>query len=214
MSKEHFISKSILQQLGELDASIFPWLNGRKTGRVSVNDLVANCLCSYHNTFLSPLDSVAGEVFKNFAELASPGAPHIFIWGPSFQRWFLKLLIGLMAAKAITLNGEIIEKNEVPIEWVEILFGLRDFSPGHGLYMTPFVGNQIELGKTFGFGTLYINDNLCGIKVGLGGIWFWLSMVERKQAFKSNHPAYNSIIYQPQGININSTFDRVKIFWE
>lgn len=214
ISKEHFISESILKHFGEMDASIFPWLKGRVEGKVTASQLVANCLCKYHNSFLSPLDSLAGKIFENFTILDVPKSPIIVIWGPSLQRWFLKLLIGLVASKTTSMNSEIEKSSEIPREWIEILFGIKEFPHNHGLYMTPILGDQIELGITFGFATLYLDTNLAGIKIRLGGIWFYLAMRSKEEAFKSDHPHYNNIIFHPNAINVNSTLDRVKFYWE
>ena len=95
ISREHYISESILKQLGDLNPDGFPWLKG-KSSKIVPNDLVANCLCKYHNEFLGPIDHLAGRSFDSFISITDKSQPCVFIWGPSFARWLLKVLVGLV----------------------------------------------------------------------------------------------------------------------
>lgn len=106
MSKEHYISKNILNQFpGSASVSGLQSLNAN-AGKFHSNLVTANILCKYHNEFLSPLDDLAGKVFKNFQTALDPKNPCALIWGPSLERWFLKVLIGLVAAKQTEVQGK------------------------------------------------------------------------------------------------------------
>ena len=65
ISKEHFFSRSILEQFDWNIATLdgFPWItkNGSKP---SINSMTANILCERHNNALSHLDNSAGDVFR------------------------------------------------------------------------------------------------------------------------------------------------------
>src|SRR5579872_4971666 len=69
ISKEHYISRAVLQQLGEvLRISGVPWLPPEQTFDTTVQNLTAKILCRRHNEALSPLDAEAGIFFSSLTE--------------------------------------------------------------------------------------------------------------------------------------------------
>jgi hypothetical protein len=65
ISREHYISRSVLTQLGEvLRISGAPWLDPDQTLDTTVENLTAKILCKRHNEALSPLDGEAGLFFR------------------------------------------------------------------------------------------------------------------------------------------------------
>jgi hypothetical protein len=213
ISREHYISENILEQLTNIECEEMPWLRA-KAGKISPKDaVVGNCLCEYHNGFLSPLDSLAGKAFENLVELAKPDAPDLFIWGPSLARWLLKILIGIVAAKHAVIKGEKVDLSETPVEWIEILFGKRDFPEGYGLYMTPTIGAKINIAKRLRMETLLLDGKMRGVRVEIAGVEFLLNMAEPAKAFNPDHPSFANILYRPRGMNVDKRQNRIRIFW-
>jgi hypothetical protein len=65
ISGEHTISATVLKAIGKdsVKVSGFPWLNG-ETRSIGIDSLATNCLCTAHNTALSPLDAEAGRFYR------------------------------------------------------------------------------------------------------------------------------------------------------
>jgi hypothetical protein len=66
MSREHFISRSVLKLFGDTHIAVnnFPWLPKGETRSLPINELVARqILCERHNAAMSPLDTAAGIFF-------------------------------------------------------------------------------------------------------------------------------------------------------
>lgn len=208
LSLEHYISKNILNQMGELKATGLPWMKDIESGTsVTAKHFAAKVLCQYHNNFLSPLDNHAGQAFTNFSQLNVDSVPNIIVYGPSLERFMLKTLTGMIAAKQEP------RRTEVPEKWVRILFGFEDFANGQGLYMTPVVGQKMRWGKTFGMTTLFLNGDLQAIRTNLGGLEFTLTMASKDESFRKDHPSYDNILYRPQGFNLTDRPNRIVIKW-
>jgi hypothetical protein len=65
ISAEHFISATVLSQLGDKKVRLngMPWLRGA-TKNLPISSLTGNILCRRHNAALSPLDAMAGRFFS------------------------------------------------------------------------------------------------------------------------------------------------------
>ena len=214
ISREHYISENILAQLDSVPAGSIPWLQNQNVSVAPKDLFVANCLCKYHNEFLSPLDSLAGKAFDNFALLYDQNSPNVLIWGPSLARWCLKALVGLVASKNVVVEGEKLSPSDLPPEWIEILFGILDFPAGLGLYMTPTVGSKIEVGKRIMLSTLLLQGRLQGVRMSIGGVEFLLSMADPNIAFIQESPAFKTLLYLPRALNMDKRANRMMIFWD
>jgi hypothetical protein len=65
ISKEHYISRSILQQLGEpLRWTGLPWEKPGVEIKYGMDSLTSHILCDRHNSALSPLDQPASNAFR------------------------------------------------------------------------------------------------------------------------------------------------------
>ncbi len=104
--------------------------------------------------------------------------------------------------------------SSIPTEWIEILFGKRDFTDGIGLYMTPIIGSALIPRKGFKLSTLMLGDKLGGLKFELSGLEFLLCMTDPKLVFNPKHPGYADILYRPKGMVTDGRPTRIKIFWE
>ncbi len=80
--------------------------------------------------------------------------------------------------------------------------------------MTPYVGLKVQIEKKISIATLTLDGRLQGLKLDFVGFKFILSMANQGDAFIKDHPNYLNILHQPQGIDLTSRRNRVKIYWE
>jgi len=139
ISREHFISHGILKLMeksGDSAVTGLPWLKDGQFTLVSPKSLVGRVLCERHNNALSPLDTAAicakrtvGEFDADFCG-DSPRAEVRLLAGEDLERWMLKTLCGLVAAKQLK------HYESQPLQdWVSILYGVTPWPPGWGLYL-------------------------------------------------------------------------------
>jgi len=118
----------------------------------------------------------------------------------------------MIASKHVPIDDE--GSFKVPTEWIEILFGKKDFPSGKGLYMTPSIGLKLNISKRIGYSILKLDGKIQAIRFNIAGVEFILSMADPSKAFKKDHPNYKLILHPPNGIGVDGRPDRVKIFWE
>ena len=112
ISGERLISQSVMQVLqgnGEFSIPGVPWLPRGEVRVLGANALRANCLCTKHNSALSPIDGAAKHLFqslKGYLE-ADAGEPrHSLVSGHDLERWVLK------TAKALAVSGNLARGDE------------------------------------------------------------------------------------------------------
>jgi hypothetical protein len=123
ISREHFISKSVLTQCSSGDETkvkvrgIF-WQEAGRQQDIAVNALASNILCARHNNSLSPLDTVAGTFFSavrkagNFTRRRDVQKDLLFLLnGNSFERWGVKTALGVYHSKHVRAGGKCIADN-------------------------------------------------------------------------------------------------------
>lgn len=213
LSNEHYISDSILNQLGEMKKDAFPWLKFKSGETVVPNDLRAKILCRYHNSFLAPLDHLAGKIFGSFTS-GKEDKSALLVWGPSLERWCLKVLLGFISAKRVFVNEKLETAAEIPFALIEILFGIREFPKDTGLFILPFEGQQLAFGKKLTITTLVLEGKTQGIRIGLAGMDYWLSLAPSDRAFNKKHPAFKNVIRRPAGMEFEGNPNRLKIYWD
>lgn len=146
LSGEHYVSHAVLKRLHE-PSSLYPTRinhglgvsglfgsHADKTKRIPPPRLVSNILCMRHNEALSGLDAVGHKLFDALDEIAASTSRRvgreIYLFnGEDVERWLLKCVCGFTAAGLGARDPEIRK------EWVEVLFGMRDFAEGQGLYI-------------------------------------------------------------------------------
>lgn len=133
ISKEHYISRTVLEYLGNngvIQIGGLPWQPDRTLQKIGIGSLASKILCQTHNSSLSPLDAVAGELFQviDSADKSPATLPTVTpLDGLLIERWFVKVLCGLAAAAGWN-NGI------VPEQWKLLLLGEQ--WPDHcGLYL-------------------------------------------------------------------------------
>jgi hypothetical protein len=111
LSKEHFISASVLSHLGGRDVGVkrLPWLKGDDTKSLSINSLTSKILCKRHNEAFSPLDSFAGRFFSTLINIVDDSINRktlsrrdkwYLISGDDLELWLLKQHSGYITPEA------------------------------------------------------------------------------------------------------------------
>ena len=123
MSREHFLSKSVLDLLCAKTVDvIFPWNDvGRRT-TVSLENLTSGILCVRHNNALSPLDAVATQAFRNLVDAAvyvirkslATKRTLYATSGEGLELWALKLLFGAYHATMATEDRDALKDIHPP----------------------------------------------------------------------------------------------------
>jgi hypothetical protein len=121
-----------------------PWLGEGEHREIPVSRLVANILCTRHNTALSPLDAEAGKFFawvqEAFADLnrktLSRKEPVHLVSGEIMELWLLKVACGFFFSDNAAHEGRAISKDFVlDTEAVVDAIYFRKWRPGCGLYL-------------------------------------------------------------------------------
>jgi hypothetical protein len=145
MSGEHLFSEVILNLLAGVDGKVirtgYPWQAEGKLQSLTPSTCKANVLCKRHNNALSPLDLTAGAFFKAILKTPEFLQNHdlrvLILSGDDLERWILKTL-----CTHILVVDKFGKNWEPPVEWLEILWGMKPFPPGCGLYFNHEVGQS------------------------------------------------------------------------
>jgi len=198
LSKEHYISHSLLKILAKEDGSSdikgLPWSKNEFVKLYPAN-LWSKILCLDHNQALKGLDFVAARFFRQLylipEQLNNNGADSILLVnGADLELWFLKLLCGLC-----TVNQKDQSHWEIPPEWLAILFRKTnfDYAAGQGLYCSAWIDRQDKGGKYFDFSIIHKESDysVAGIQANMGGVFFFLCLQKMlKQDVTLLHPDF------------------------
>lgn len=178
-----------------------------------IRALQSNILCGHHNSSLSPLDTVAGQVVSAMDVINEMPATHGDTTptgfrvghqqfnGNQFELWMLKVLCGFAAAGAIKLDeGVPWRVDSIPPEYLRILFGWDSFAEHQGLYLLPLRdGEVIWSGPEYlQFALLRAQDGMiCGLRMWLYGLPFLLNLTAVSPTLV---PEWSEAKYRPEGI--------------
>ena len=146
LTGEHYMSKSILKQLGNLSISGAPWLAPGQTQSVGINSMTANILCQRHNSQLSALDDTAGLFFEmldsvwlDMGRRSLSRQPTIkYISGETFERWMLKVFCGAFFSKIASADRQrIIHTHTFDDAALFAALLANQWQLGCGLYVRP-----------------------------------------------------------------------------
>jgi hypothetical protein len=213
ISKEHYISHSILRQFGPISTKGIPWLSHMGTD-ITAESMVTKCLCRRHNNALGPIDDMAGKVFSAFKEYGTNKPEIVLIPGLLFERWALKLLLGMLGTKKIHYNDQKVSPDDLDDLWVNVLYGISPMPEGCGLYILYKPGDKMSFSNQMATEFLYMEQEIAGLKINFAGFQFWFSMVPKEIAFKSNHPNYEWIMYRPKSFNKLPYPQELRFIWD
>jgi hypothetical protein len=183
MSKEHYISKAVLEVLsqdGRLQVSGFPWLPPGITKWVSPAALQSHILCERHNSALSPLDSLASRFFRSlwrvneeFAGSMASTQNRLFLFnGYDIERFMFKWLCGLLVSEsASTPQGKLLAR-PVPESLLRYLYCQESLASDWGMYCDAEIGKAWESVGGVGFAPLADELRVYGCLWYLTGLKF------------------------------------------
>jgi len=214
ISREHFVSDSLLKHIAGADTLTvagFPWISEGGTRVLTPSSLASKMLCGRHNSALSELDAQAIRFFKAFDDLHLWGHLNedvMLFNGHDLERWFLKILCGLAGSG----NLEKVGKLDISSEWLEILFGYRDFGPGLGLYIPSRVGRESKPNFNIEMAPLSHYGVVSGLLVHLCGYELILCMRPLSGRVFLGEP----VIYRPMELLVkNAVRERSVVFsWD
>lgn len=111
ISKEHYISKNLLDKIEKQNRTIdicgLSWLPKESLKSIGKANLASNILCTYHNSRLSGLDVEIGNfvdaifcIDKGF--VSDTSANHAYqIDGTYIERWVIKTIVGMVESNQI-----------------------------------------------------------------------------------------------------------------
>jgi hypothetical protein len=179
LSREHYVSKNILEQFKRLAASGLPWHSNNEKVEYGINALTSKILCTRHNSALAPLDSAAGHAFRQITDAmiyvtkrSLARAPRYYlVSGDALQLWGIKTLMGLFSAKVASAEGKVLTADyEVDIKMARKALSGEGLPRPLGLYIHPSSGDPI--GHEIGLSPLTAIEEkvLAGIRVNMAGI--------------------------------------------
>jgi len=188
ISREHIVSKSLFKSPA-VSVEGFPWCKGAAR-TVGIESLTAKILCQRHNNSLSNLDEEAGALFDairewcrraNIRANTSPfsriARPPTVVNARLLERWFLKTLLNLSLSRQyyIGIHGE--EQGVVPLDLVQICYGMRPFEGIAGMYGAAHAGMIVASHDTLRFVPLLRDERVMGGFFEFRGFRFFLSLM-------------------------------------
>jgi hypothetical protein len=180
ISREHYMSKSVLNQFGQVvRVSGMPWLAIGETFDTSVASLTAKILCTRHNAALSPLDDEAALFFSVLRKalidlgrktLSKKPIFHL-VGGDALELWMLKVACGLYFAIGSRDGTRIAETHTIDLAKVRAAFFDRDWEARAGLYFQGNVGTRVTVQDSIGMSPLSMDSErrFCGSAISLHG---------------------------------------------
>ena len=205
ISGEHIISNSVCRLLmgdGDFSISGLPWLEAGEVKVIAPPQ--ANCLCTKHNSALSPLDAAAHSFFaslKSYLE-RDAGSRHAIVSGHDLERWLLKTAKAAAVSRnlargreplsgAFSRDAAILDMLDDPQHWPE----------GAGLYCTMNAGDVTENAPRFQLQPLTNeNDDIEALAINIMGFRFVL-LLEAQDLNK--YPFLHGARYRPSRILIS-----------
>ena len=138
ISKEHFISATLLRQIHLNNAAKVAglrWQEKETFNLIPISGLASSILCERHNNALSPLDAVMGDFAQAIADYddtlrskdSSVDSEIRAFSGDDIERWMVKCLLGLSASKNLVANN-------LKPECIDLLFANIIWPKGWGMY--------------------------------------------------------------------------------
>ena len=200
---------------GEFSISGVPWLEAGETKIVAPPQ--TKCLCSKHNSALSPLDSAAHHFFaslKSYLERDS-GTRHALLSGHDFERWLLKTGKAAAVSRNLAHGRERLSGSFArDATLLDMLDDPRHWPEGAGLYCTMNVGDLTENSARFQIQPLTNErDDIEALAFNIMGFRFVL-LLEGHDPTK--HPFLTGAKYRPGRIEIShpTSTSWITLSWE
>ena len=218
ISGEHIISNSVCQILmdgGDFSISGVPWL---EAGEVKIiPPIEAKCLCTKHNSALSPLDSAAHHFFASLMAYLKhdAGSRHAIISGHDLERWLLKTAKAAAASRNLARGRERLSgafsRDAVLLDMLD---DPRHWPEGAGLYCTMNIGDVTENTPRFQFQPL-TNEHgeIEALAINIMGFRFVLLL---EAADLNRYPGLRGAKYRPNRFLISypTSTNWLTLSWE
>ncbi|MCP5082324.1 MAG: SEC-C domain-containing protein [Alphaproteobacteria bacterium] len=179
LSREHYISRSIISQLDEMLVEGAPWMEEGEAKVYGKNALTARVLCTRHNNALSPLDYAAGQAFRQFHEAMdyvkknslARRPKHFLVSGDGLEFWGIKTLAAMFVGKIASSNGEaMIKDHELDLDAVSRSLSGESPKPPLGMYFFP--GRPEQIFNDINIQSLSAKDDnvMCGLRTRWRGV--------------------------------------------
>jgi hypothetical protein len=114
LSGEHLISEGVLKVLVDerVELSGTPWLKGQKK-ILPFTAMTSNCLCTRHNSLLSPIDVVGANFFAVIQKCGTTDVGrglYFLLSGHDVERWMLRSLAVFGVSKNFAIDGAVIDQ--------------------------------------------------------------------------------------------------------
>jgi hypothetical protein len=181
---EHLVSETILRLIARDEifrVGGLPWIEPDEFRSVGFKSLKAKCLCKYHNSALSPLDTAARYFFDWFRSAleCAAGAKKAMMSGHDLERWLLKTL------KAMAVSGnlhfgkdDLIETFHPDVDVLRLLEDVSAWPEDGGLFCVNDPAEEAANFNRFSMAPLTTPDNeIYGLYAELFGQSFVLMLV-------------------------------------
>lgn len=221
ISREHLVSRSVLDviQKEKLVVGGFHWLPNNQETSVGKSSLVGKCLCTKHNSSLSPLDEKAGKFFSAIETCnlnqTQPGKDFLFS-GHDIERWCFKTLLVMAYSNNFMSEGVKLAPILHPtINPETLLEDPKAWPWGSGLYFLPRLGDTIKSASNFHLApiTKFDTKEIGGLQVVIQGLSFsFFALAPNITRDSSLHKAlYRPGKLQFKNANITNT---IHLSWE
>ena len=191
ISGEHAIARGVLERMSggakNVEVGGLLWMQGNQAERIGIKSLTANVLCSRHNSALSALDAEGirfleafDRIRQEFGEPKTSAISRVFAFdGHDIERWLLKMLCGLRAARSIDHPGNPKAPWQPRSDWLDMLFGRATPAGTMGLYFVGQISQEVVMQRRLEIGAVARPDGeLLGAILEMYGYRFVLAMVD------------------------------------
>jgi hypothetical protein len=207
ISREHYISKSVLNQMGDpLRVRGVPWLRPDETLETSIGSLTAKILCKRHNEALSPLDAEASHFFSvlrtALLDVSRNRRKPIFhlVGGETLQLWMLKVACGLYFAIGANDGIQLARTHAIDLAKVLRAFFERGWDARGGLYFRAGTGSVVNINPDIEISPLIKEKRFGGAVVSLHGLTLELLF----DTTDTNPGIWAGIVRQPSELILKS----------
>lgn len=220
ISGEHLVSHGILKLLAKKKMVIsgLPWLKGAKK-LVGFTSMTTNCLCTTHNSALSPLDLVGVRLFEAVRKCqthkSGTGQRYLFS-GHDIERWQFKTFLAFSVSKNLGIRGVAPERRVEPnIAFADFLEDVERWKRPLGMYLFHKMGRTFKRKDTFGFGPVVAlkSNEIVGMLTAIQGIHMGLLATDRFPEIAAT--SYKGV-YRPGSLifRLGKVTHRIQLSWE
>jgi hypothetical protein len=219
LSREHLISESVLKVLADKQVQVsgLPWLNGQSKV-LSFPSLVSRCLCTRHNSVLSPIDTAGANLFRAIqtcGTTVSGRRQQFLLSGHDVERWMLRTLAALGTSGNFAIDGAVIDPSFVDrLRIVELLEKPAFWKEPLGVYLLRGPRHQFKQREDVQLAPIIEKNGagIVGITLNIQGLEFALLASEHDV----RGTGLDKAIYRPDALEFNMAGlrHRIQLSWE